>query len=950
MSQHRSSDLGPSELLETEEDYGYGLTEKPSLLTRWGFKIAAYKNNFILAASLIILFLVIVLLCMLGAYMFIGSDSGKVITDARGKNCLPIPSFKFDFDEDKNYTQHQPIQSVKQVVVTNAIIISTSDPDAQGKVKIRLVDLLFEDGKIKQIADGGVGAFNGLSGAKTVDVGSRFVTTGLVDMHSHLGVYSEPIDGNGHSDGNEVTTNPTTPMVRAVDAVNPKDVAIPIIRQLGGVTTSLVLPGSANVMGGEGVYLKLKTESKTVSEMLIKDAPRTLKMACGENPKRVYGSQHIMPDSRMGAAWVMRKIFQQASNLIKEQDVWDCNEDIRKTTPNRPFDLSLEPIVGLLRGVNITLNVHCYEVQDLEMTIRLSKEFNFTINAFHHALEAYHVADLIQRNHITIATFADLFGYKLEAYEASVNAPVILRSKNVRVALKSDHPVIHAKYLLMNAAKSHYYGLDESSALNSVTSVPAEAIGLGNRLGKLEEGFDADVVVWDRFPLLLGARPHQIYIDGNLVDDFNLPIHSTDDHVKKSNEKMEITISQGGDSKTTKTEEQYCSYNPENFGAKMQAGYSIKGAKIYTMDENNKVISDGNIVVDTNGVISCVGTEDECTIPNISGHVTYSLDGGVVIPGLVESSTSLGLYEIEAEPVTQDGASSGVSSSDMLDVESRFGVRMRSRNIRAAWKAGITTTISHRQGRMLLNGQSSAFTLDGFIVSDSILNNSVALYLTFGAYSKDDGSSSSISTQVSFLRKTFKEASHDVIKRVLAREIPVSAMVNQADDIGQLVELKKEFGFDLIIIGGAEAYLVADLLKANNVPVILTPVSEELSDKIYWETQRSKNNFGASELFAAGVKLGIGVGNSAHDVRNLRFIAGLVSQEAQKESSITFIDALASVTKTISEIFKLGPGVGSIRVNTKANFVLFDENPLTFSGLPKVIAVGQTTDCSIKQF
>ncbi|EFC48278.1 amidohydrolase family protein [Naegleria gruberi] len=928
------------------------IIEGSSWKSIWKARIKSIKKgNIILGCSLIVAFLIIVVAALVGSYFFIGSqepiiNDGGSSTDPRGKNCLPIPNFKFDFDEDRNFTMNQNIQESAYVLLKNVNLISSSNVDGKGKVKISNVDILLEKGKISKIANHGSDELKAYEG---VDLNGRFVTAGIVDMHSHLGVMSDPLDTRGHDDVNEVS-QPLTQMVRSVDALNPKDIAISEIRFHGGVTSSLILPGSANVMGGEGAFVKLKTAAGTVSSMLIRDAPRTLKMACGENPKRVYGrSFKTMPYSRMGSAFLMRKIFSDSKKLMLDQDNWDCNESVRKTTPSRPYDLTLDPVVGLLRGVNITLNVHCYEVQDLEMMIRLSKEFGFKISAFHHALEAYKIADILERNKITVATFADLFGFKVEAYEASVHAPSILRNKNVRVALKSDHPVIHSKYLLLNAAKSHFYGLDEQSALNSVTSVPAEAMGLGNRLGKVEVNYDADIVVWDRFPLMLGARPHQVFIDGNKVDDRNLPIHSTLDHVPKSTQTMKITIRKDDKDQST-TETEFCSYDPETFGKTHTGGYTIKGAKIYTMHKEKPIIDEGNVVVSASGLISCVGTQDECPIPETDGHVTYEIEDGIVVPGLIESSTSLGLYEIEAEPITEDGDNYGMNTESIFGIQSRFGVRMRSRNLRAAWKAGVTTSITHRQGRLLINGLSSVFTLEGLIVSDSLISNSSALYVTIGANSKEGGISDSISAQINYLREVFQSSKDMAIKRVLNREIPVSVFANQADDIGQLIELKNTFGFDMVIIGGAEAHLIADKLVQNNIPVILTPLAEDLSDKLNWETKRSKNNFGASDLFTAGVNLGIGMGTSAHDVRNLRFIAGLVSTEGEKESSIQFMDALSSVTSTISDIFKLGQGVGYITKNYPANLVLFDGNPLNFSGKPKLVAVKNTVDCSIVQF
>ncbi len=303
--------------------------------------------------------------------------------------------------------------------------------------------------------------------------------------------------------------------VRAVDAINPEDPAIEQMLSEGGVTSALVLPGSGNVIGGEAAYVKLR-KSKLVSEMLMKDVPRALKFACGENPKNVYGrGKGEMPASRMGVAWKLREILEEARELKTKQDEWDCSNQTVQETTRRPHSLRLEPLVGLLRKHNINLNVHCYMVHDLEMMMRISDEFGFKINAFHHALDAYKIASTIAERDITVATFSDLYGYKWEAYDASTKSPYILHNAGAKVSIKSDHPVTHAKDLLWNAQKAYHYGLDALSALKSVTTIPANSIGLGQRIGSIQGGFEADLVVWDRHPLRLGATPSLVIMDGN---------------------------------------------------------------------------------------------------------------------------------------------------------------------------------------------------------------------------------------------------------------------------------------------------------------------------------------------------------------------------------------------------------------------------------------------------
>lgn len=338
---------------------------------------------------------------------------------------------------------------------------------------------------------------------REIDARGRIATPGLVDMHSHLGLYAVP-NSRAHGDGNEMTA-PTTPMVRAIDGFDPEDAAIARAVS-GGVTTALVLPGSGNIMGGQGLFIKLFGQS--TADMELPGAPRALKWAMGENPKRYYGSRGQMPMSRMGHAWLIRQKLQEAKDLKDLQDKWD-----REPQGMRPQRQDLEALVGLLRR-EVQLHVHCYERHDIETLLRLASEFHIQVTAIHHALEAWKVPDLLRDRRVSVALFSDLWGFKHEAYDASVHAPRLLLQAGVNVALKSDHPVIDARDLMGEAAKSHHYGVAEQQALQLVTRNPAIALGLIDRLGTLELGKDADVVLWPGNPLQLGARPQRVFVNG----------------------------------------------------------------------------------------------------------------------------------------------------------------------------------------------------------------------------------------------------------------------------------------------------------------------------------------------------------------------------------------------------------------------------------------------------
>ena len=363
-------------------------------------------------------------------------------------------------------------------------------------------DLLTTNGQITAIGK----ALSVPAGTQEFDVRGKILTPGLVDMHSHLGLYAVP-SSQAHNDGNEMTS-PTTPMVRAVDAFDPEDAAI-ARAVAGGVTTALILPGSGNAMGGQALYIKLF--GKSTADMAIAGAPRAMKWAMGENPKRFYGGRGQMPMSRMGHAWIIRSKLQEAKDYKEQLEKWE-----RDKQGIRPHRLDLEPLVALLKH-QVLLQVHCYERHDIETLLRLTAEFDIQVAAIHHALEAWKVPELLKERNVSVATFSDLWGFKMEAYDASVHAPRLLLQAGVNVALKSDHPVIDARDLMMEAAKSHHYGVAEQQALQLVTRNPAKAIGLDQRLGTLEVGKDADVVVWPRSPLQLGVRPERVFIGGAQV-------------------------------------------------------------------------------------------------------------------------------------------------------------------------------------------------------------------------------------------------------------------------------------------------------------------------------------------------------------------------------------------------------------------------------------------------
>lgn len=346
--------------------------------------------------------------------------------------------------------------------------------------------------------------------AVRIDGTGKWVTPGLIDVHSHLGDYPAP-SVKSTSDGNEATS-PNTAHVWAEHSVWPQDPQFPLALA-GGVTTLQILPGSANLFGGRGVTLK-NVPSRTVQGMKFPGAKHSLKMACGENPKRVYGNQGKSPGTRMGNMAGYRTAWAKAREYVAEQDL--AKRDKSEDPPN--YNLQLETLAGVLRG-EILVHNHCYRADEMANMIELAKEFDYKITAFHHAVESYKVADLLAQENICSALWADWWGFKLEAFDAieenialvdAAGACAIVHSDSERGIQRLNQDAAKA----MAAAQRMGRDVDESYAITWLTRNAAQALGIENETGTLVANKAADVVLWSGNPFSVYAQAEQVFIDG----------------------------------------------------------------------------------------------------------------------------------------------------------------------------------------------------------------------------------------------------------------------------------------------------------------------------------------------------------------------------------------------------------------------------------------------------
>ncbi len=398
----------------------------------------------------------------------------------------------------------------------NMAIVGGTVFDGAGR-KIENGVVIVTDGKIAAVGDASTPV---PGGHRVVDARGRFVTPGIIDVHSHLGVYPSP-GVTGMSDGNEAT-QPNTAEVWAEHSVWPQDPGFNTARA-GGVTTLHILPGSANLFGGRGVTLR-NVPSVTMQGMKFPGAPYTVKMACGENPSRVYGGRNSSPATGMGNMAGYRAAFIAARDYKDKWDRW--RETGEGTPPTR--NLELDTLVGVLDG-SILIQNHCYRGDEMALMIDMSREFGYKITTFHHATEAYKVAPMLARENICAAMWTGWWGFKMEALDgieenvALVDAPegscAVVHSDDAELTQRLNQEAAAA----LAAGRRAGMSISEEHAMSWITSNAARAIGIDDQTGSLEAGKRADVVIWSANPFSVYARADQVYVDGGLAFDRNDP-------------------------------------------------------------------------------------------------------------------------------------------------------------------------------------------------------------------------------------------------------------------------------------------------------------------------------------------------------------------------------------------------------------------------------------------
>ncbi|GAA5934442.1 hypothetical protein JCM3775_000359 [Rhodotorula graminis] len=683
---------------------------------------------------------------------------------------------------------------------------------------------------------------------QVVDAHGAWLTPGIFDMHSHVGVDSLP--GLSGADDTNSVQGAVLPHLRSLDGINGHDLAFRRIVS-GGVTSSLVLPGSANNVGGQAFVIKLRPTAERTIDSLVLEMPwnvklpsgerkkrgdpprwRHMKNACGENIRRVYGQ------TRLDLAWNWRSNLDKARTLKRQQDKF-CRRALAATRLGRalvddkgdiesfPDDLQLEALVDVLRG-KVKVNTHCYETTDLDQYVRLTHEFEFPVAAFHHAHETYLVPDLLKSawpgngtSTPAVALFATNGRYKREAWRGSEYAARVLNEHNISVIFKSDHPVTDSRFLLYQAQQGHHFGLPAHKALASITTVPAITAGLSHRIGFLKPNYDADAVLWSAHPLSLGATPQQVWIDGvaQLVESFP-PAPPGDDELARKNGPPQASLREDYDPTREQEDDGFDWINP---------GETVRRKKPEVV-EHVKFVNVGEVllkdaqqpglveqqdggaapfeVVVEDGKIVCTG--DKCvTADEVK---TVDLKNGSLLPTLVTFGSALGLTDIIAEKTTTDSPSfDPLLNSKLSFVQQQYGPKVSVRaldglsfggkQLVTAEENGVGKAITAPLGKGFFRGLSVAFrTGAAHVLEDgAILNEAAALHVAIGHF----GGPAPVALEIAELRSlllggldnsTFddKWTPVDYFGEVAKGKIPLVVKANKADVIASLIRLKNE--------------------------------------------------------------------------------------------------------------------------------------------------------------
>jgi imidazolonepropionase-like amidohydrolase len=823
-------------------------------------------------------------------------------------------------------------------VIRNATILTAAGP------LIERGSILLQDGKVAAIGQD----VNAPGNAQVVDATGKWVTPGLIDTHSHLGVYSAPGIAS-LQDGNEMTS-PITAEVWADHSIWPQDPQFELALA-GGVTAMQILPGSGNLIGGRGVTVK-NVPSRTAEGMKFPGAPHGLKMACGENPRRVYGQRNQAPSTRMGTMAAFRRTWQAATEYRDKWQKWRADGSDPAKRPER--NLQMETLAGVLDG-EILVHNHCYRADEMATMVQLGKEFGFRISSFHHAVEAYKVRDVLAANNVCASMWADWWGFKLEAYDGiRENVPLVHQAKGCAIVHSDDPGGIQR--LNQEAAKAMRAGqaagidITRTDAIRWLTINPARALAVDKVTGSLEVGKNADVVIWSGDPFSVYSRAERVFVDGAVLydraraaapprSDFLTGLMMPED-VHPAAASASGLASQGaqndagrrapGTPRPTQPVGDAAS-GPRAPEAGPSPLLAITNARIYTA--SGPVIERGTIVLGGATIVS-VGAD----VPVPAGAKVIDAAGKVVTPGLIESSTSIGIVEISLSAEgTADQSTTDKDLSAAFNVLDAFNPL--SAVIPVTRVDGITRAlVAPAETGNVIQGQGAVFDLRGEQVPHSVTKAPAAMFAALGEAGAGVAGGSRVSA-VLRLREALQDAIDfnlhraawntaqrrdyargrldlEALRPVVRGEIPLAIQANRASDMLAAIRLAEEFKLKLVLLGAAEGWMIAEELAKKRIPVVVKPLT---NIPTFDGLGASLEN--AARLQRAGVVLVLSSFDT-HNARNLRQEAGnAVAYGLDRHA------ALQAVTLNAARTWDIADRTGSLEAGKEADLVIWSGDP-----------------------
>jgi len=774
--------------------------------------------------------------------------------------------------------------------------------------------ILIEDSKIVRVGQG----LDVPSGATVVE--AAVVIPGLIDMHTHVGVYSVPmVDEN--SDGNEMT-DPITPQVRAFDSFNWDDPALAAGRA-GGVTTVISRPGSGNIIGGTSVAVKLKDAPP--SEMVLREIA-DLKMAIEGNPIGVYGTKGKMPATLMGVYHLARKAFVEAQEYMASWEKYEreSEDDEDATPPAR--DLGKEALVMAMRG-EIPTHIHVATASEIMSAIRLADEFDLKLSLCHSYYAHLLVDALADRKedlHINVGP-PMFFSYFDDALTFK-NNPAILANAGYRVSLQTDAlggPQQNLRHLAVLAVR---YGMTEEHALRAITLAPAEAMDLETRIGSIEVGKDADLVLLDGAPFDMLSEVQTVVIDGNVEYERDLVAKPDLSSFTIADRSLAI---------------------PSDIDQSRRI--AVRGGTVYTM--TGEPIDGGTVLIE-DGKITHVGRG--LSVPN--GYTVIDAEGFVVMPGLVSPRSYVGIGSNWRRQSHIDETSTPVVPA----LEVIHAVEPHAPQFSHARELGVTSALVTPGDRNVIGGRGAVLKMSGVVVDEMIVSNQAAMVVGLGRSSKREEQSPMTRMGVAaLLRQTLVKAQEymtkletrdeddDPLKRdldmeallpVLRGETPVLIHAERRDDIYTALRIADEFNLRVILDGATDAYKLIDEIRSREIPVIV----EDLFRGVGSIEDEGFNPSMPALLSEAGIRIAFrprinsgwytpGSGSPGGDLLEIAAFAVKNGMDAEA--------ALRSVTIDAARIIGVDDRVGSLEPGKDADILILRGHPLLTLSVPEAVFV-----------